>query len=80
MVKAKTAKFSALRIAIAGMGLIQDDIADFFGLSKASVSSRFTGRIPWSLTEMYQLMDLIKEPDEKLNYYFPRGGKANGTA
>ena len=50
------------------------DLANILDMSAASVSHRFVGRIPWSIEEMYQIMDLIKAPYDQLHIYFPKGG------
>ena len=46
------------------------------GLSEASISHRFRGRTPWSIDEMYQLLDICRAQPEELHIYFPRGGKS----
>lgn len=60
------------------LGINQGDLARRWGLSQASVSHRFTGRIPWTIVEMYDLMSLCQASPEELHIYFPSpiGGAA----
>lgn len=56
------------------LGITQSDLAKKFGLTQASISHRFSGRVSWSLDEMYRIMDICQAPPEELHIYFPRGG------
>lgn len=56
------------------LGINQSDLAKKFGLSQASISHRFSGKVPWTLDEMYRLMDICQANYEELHIYFPRGG------
>lgn len=67
--------FKKLRGKLKEIDIDQTYLAKFFDLSQASVSHRLTGKCAWTLTEMYSLMDIIKEPYEKLHEYFPKGGR-----
>lgn len=42
---------------------------------KSAVSHRMTNRTPWKLDEMYSILDFFKISHDKLNIYFPKGGK-----
>ena len=39
-----------------------------------SVSHRMTGKSPWRMDEMYNILSMLGEPDSKLSEYFPRNG------
>ena len=54
--------------------ITQGDLARKFNLSQASISHRFSGKVSWTVDEMYQLMDICQAADEELHVYFPRGG------
>ena len=56
------------------LGVRQAELGDMLGLCTASLSHRFTGRTPWSLDEMYKIMDICQAPPEQLHIYFPKGG------
>ena len=56
------------------LGINQGDLAKRFNLSQASISHRFSGRVPWTVDEMYQLLDICQATPEELHVYFPRGG------
>lgn len=68
--------FRKLRGKLREMEIDQRYIAGRFGVTQASVSHRMTGAVPWTITEMYAVMDLIQEPYEKLHEYFPKDGGA----
>lgn len=53
------------------LGLKQGDVARELELSDVAVSHRFLGKTPWKINEMYQVLDLCREPPEKLHEYFP---------
>lgn len=56
------------------LGIERDELAIKLNLSKPSLSRRFNNRIPWTLTEMYQVMDAMDADSKELAKYFPRGG------
>ena len=58
------------------LGIRQTDLAKAMGLSEASISHRFRGRTPWSIDEMYHLLDICRAQPEELHIDFPRGGKS----
>lgn len=67
--------FSKLRGKLSENDIDQKYLAKKLGLSENTVSYRMTGRFPWTLEEMYSVMDLIREPHELLHEYFPKGGR-----
>lgn len=54
------------------LGIRQQDLAGPLGMNVSSVSHRFTGRTPWSVDEMYKLMDICRADPSELHIYFPR--------
>lgn len=58
------------------LGLQQIDLGRELGLCPTAVSHRFTGRTPWTIEEMYKVLDLIGADPEELHVYFPRDGLA----
>ena len=56
------------------MGINQSDLARRYDLTQASISKRFTGKVAWNVTEMYDLLDLCKAAPEEMHIYFPRMG------
>lgn len=61
------------------LGLQQSDIGRELDLCQTAVSHRFNGRTPWTVDEMYKVLDLIDAAPEELHVYFPRGGLADGA-
>lgn len=53
------------------LGINQGDLAHRWGLSQASVSARFTGKVDWSIREMYDLLHICRAQPDELHLYFP---------
>lgn len=68
--------YKQLHKALRARRITQLQISDELGICPMAVSHRFTGRTPWRLNEMYAVIDLIREPYDKLHEYFPKDGKA----
>lgn len=58
------------------MGYGQEDMAKRLLLKPLSISQRFTCRVSWNLTEMYEVLDWLNLPHDQLHIYFPPGGIA----
>lgn len=70
-------KYSYLSGRLRQLDMTQSDVAEALGLKQAAVSHRFTGRTPWSCTEMYEVLALVKAPPEDLHLYFPADGRTS---
>lgn len=54
------------------LGIRQCDLAQMMGIeSQGAVSDRFTGRVPWKIHEMYQVLGICQAQPEELHIYFP---------
>ena len=59
------------------LGITQGDLARRWNLCQGSICHRFTGRIPWTIDEMYDLLSICRAQPEELHIYFPpKGGMA----
>lgn len=67
--------FHKLRMRLMEFDYTQEDIARQTRLCLASVSARMMAKKPWSLDEMYILLDMIGEPPSRMHEYFPRNGQ-----
>lgn len=67
--------FNYLKGRLKQLGLRQQDLVGQLDLNVSAISHRFTGRTPWSLEEMYTLMDVCRADYSELHLYFPRDGK-----
>lgn len=56
------------------LGYHQYDLESILGIKAPAVSRRFTGRVPWTIDEMYKLLEVCQAPPEDLHIYFPKGG------
>lgn len=68
------ALYTELRAEMKRKGVKAYDIAVWLNLSERSVHSRLSGDIPWTLPEMYLIMDKLHIPRHKLHIVFPQGG------
>lgn len=53
------------------LGIRQQDLGRLLGLSQSAISHRFNARVPWTVDEMYHLLDICQAPAEELHLYFP---------
>jgi hypothetical protein len=68
--------FARLRKRIADFGLTHSYFANKINVSPATLSKRINNKSPWLLTEMYQAMEVLQIPHDRMHDYFPKGGKA----
>lgn len=73
-------KYASLRAKMQKLNMDQEYIGRQMHMNVMSISNRFTGKTPWKMDEMYAVLDIIGEPDEKLSEYFPRNGINLSTA
>lgn len=69
-------RFAMLRAAMLGAGYKQSEVAEKIGISPVAFSRRMNGKYPFSLDEVYKLLELLKLPSSEIHTYFPKGGKA----
>ena len=58
------------------------EVADLLSMPASTFSDKMSGRIPWRLPELLDLLDIIAEPDEELGDFIKRkegGGQNNQT-
>lgn len=53
------------------LGLYQDDLKGPLGLSRSAISRRFNGTTPWSIDEIYALLEICRATPEEFPLYFP---------
>lgn len=53
------------------LGIKQSDLGYALGLCDTAVSHRMTGRTPWTVDEMYQVLTICRAQPEELHIYFP---------
>lgn len=68
-------KFARLRGELSAHGITREELAQLLKhTGRGYVDLRFAGTSPWSLDEMYFLMDFLGWPVEKMHELFPRDG------
>ena len=67
-------RYGKLRGKMREKGINGDYLARKLDTTPQSVSHRMTGKSPWRMDEMYNILSMLGEPDSKLPEYFPRNG------
>lgn len=52
----------------------QTYIAEKAGKSKGYISNRFQGKLPFSMDDVYTIIEILEIPQEEALTYFPKGG------
>jgi len=75
-----TRPYSALRGKLAEMNIDQRYLAKLLNRSIWYIVERLAGRSPWDMDDMYAMLDLIGEPHELLNHYYPLESRKRAEA
>lgn len=67
-------RYGKLRGKMREKGIKGYYLARKMGTTPQSISHRMTGKAPWRMDEMYNILSILGEPDSKLSEYFPRDG------
>ena len=67
-------KFKRLRLELACQDFTQMELAEFLGLCRSAITSRMCGATPFTLPEMYKIMDELGISHAMLHEYFPPNG------
>lgn len=67
-------RYGKLRGKMREKGINGNYLARKLDTTPQSVSHRMTGKTPWRMDEMYNILSMLGEPDSKLPEYFPRNG------
>ena len=62
------------------LGYDHRDLGVALGMSPASISRRFTGTIPWTVDEVYKVLELCQAAPEEFPLYFPAVAVKGGVA
>lgn len=66
--------FNKLRGLLREYDLECKDLADVLNISKASVSRRMNALGEWQLSEIWQVMEYLRIPANRMHEYFPMKG------
>ena len=44
-------------------------------MSQPTMSRRFNAKDPWTIAEMYAILDVLGIPDDQIHAFFPRNGQ-----
>ena len=67
-------RYGKLRGKMREKGIKGNYLARKMGTTPQNISRRMTGKAPWRVDEMYNILSMLGEPDSKLPEYFPRNG------
>ena len=67
--------YHALRRTMMARSIKIDDIAAEFHCTRQTVSNKLRNITPWTLDEIWIVMDLLEINPKSMAYYFPRLGK-----
>ena len=56
------------------LGITQGDLAKRWSVSQATISHRFCGKTPWTIDEMYDILEICHAQPEELHIFFPPKG------
>ncbi len=77
MAKKPPPERTALEKELFAQRVTEDMLARYIGRSTSYVSNRMIGRYPWTVTEAYQILKLLrKEPRDFVIYFPPEEGYA----
>ena len=68
--------FRELRARMMLNGDTQADLSRALLLGKTMISHKLTAKRPWTLEEMYVLLDRYQIPYDQMHIYFPKDGKS----
>ena len=69
-------RYTELRNAFREAHITQGEIAKELGISEKSMCFRMSGRYPFTLTEVYKILDMRAKPYSDLPKLFPKDGVA----
>ena len=65
-----TKPFKRLRCKLLECDMKQQELADRLGVSPATISTRLSGRLPWSVPEAVQVAKILDIPMDRLSEFF----------
>lgn len=68
-------KYRKLKGRLAESDIDQKYICQTLGRSQTYISRRMTGKMPWTMDDVYGMCDLLQIPPDEIPVYFPRGGQ-----
>lgn len=67
-------RHTEIRAEMVRHGMSGAEFGEKLGVSGATVSAKLCGKTPWTVDEMYYIMDLFNLPYNKLHVFFPKNG------
>ena len=70
-IKPRKILFRELRCEIVRHGLYAKDLAYMIHISPAEMSKKLTGKRPWSMREIYAVIEALELDPQKITFYWP---------
>lgn len=70
-------RHSELRAEMMRRGYDGNRLSNAIGITPVTLSSRLCGKSPWSIKEMYAILDLLNLDYDQMHKYFPKNGVQN---
>lgn len=68
--------YRKLRALMLELGHDQTTLAKRTGMTRQQISDRMTGKVPWTLDEVYRVCDVLCIEAKDIKQYFPPRGAA----
>lgn len=68
----KQRAFPAVHRRIRELDMTYGEVSEQMEMSPSTFSDKMSGRIPWRLQEVLDLLDIIALPEEPIDDFFPR--------
>lgn len=69
-------KYKQLKAVMFSNDVTWEEIAKKIGRSRAYVSNRSTGKMPFDMNDVYKICSFLHLPHEEIHKFFPPGGVA----
>ena len=67
--------FKLLRDKLRSCEITQEILAEELKVGTDTISRKINAHFPWTLDQMYAILDLIGEKPDSMHRYFPRNGQ-----
>lgn len=72
----RPSRYKLLRSVMAEQDISTYDLGELFRKSPRCINDKLSGAVPWTLPEIYRLLDFLELPHDQLHKYFPPNGMA----
>ena len=70
----RPSRYKLLRSVMADQDISTYDLGELFKKSSRCINDKLSGAVPWTLPEIYRVLDFLELPHDQLHRYFPPNG------